>query len=72
MLEFCKKIWNCCYCFCKINEHDNYNAFNSEVRENGNGNVSVSDDKFCRTPTSFDRTYSLSNEPNVVYNDIYR
>jgi len=73
MLELCKKIWNkfcCCYYFHGINEDDNYNTFHSETRENGN--VSVTDDKFCRTSTSFDRSYTLSDESSFTYNEIYR
>jgi hypothetical protein len=77
MLDFCKKIWNkiCCCCFHGINDDDNYNTFYSETRENGNNtnnNVSVTDDKFYRTPTSFDRSYTLSNEQDFTYNEIYR
>ena len=78
MLELCKKIWNkfcCCYYFHVINEDDNYNTFHSETRENGNNinsNVSVTDDKFCRTSTSFDSSYTLSNESSFTYNEIYR
>ena len=78
MLELCKKIWNkfCCCCyFHGINEDDNYNTFHSETSENGNNinsNVSVTDDKFYRTPPSFDRSYTLSNEPTFTYNEIYR
>ena len=78
MLELCKKIWNkfcCCCCFHGINDDDNYNTFHSETRENSNNtnnNVSVTDDKFYRTPTSFDRSYTLSNEQEFTYNEIYR
>ena len=76
MLDFCKKIWNkLCCCFHGINDDDNYNTFHSETRENGNNtnsNVSVTDDKFYRTPTSFDRSYTLSNEQEFTYNEIYR
>ena len=77
MLDFCKKIWNkiCCCCFHGINDDDNYNTFYSETRENGNNtnnNVSVTDDKFYRTPTSFDHSYTLSNEQEFTYNEIYR
>jgi hypothetical protein len=73
MLELCKKIWNkfCCCCyFYGINEDDNYNTFHSETRENSN--VSVTDEKFCRTSTSFDSSYTLSDESSFTYNEIYR
>ena len=55
----------CCFKTSILDSHDNddYNVFNNDV--------TVTDDKLHRSPTSFDTKYSLSNEA-FNYSDIYR
>ena len=50
------------YCWCKTQDNDEYNIV---------VNNNVNDEKFHRTSTSVDNSYSLSNEA-FTYSDVYR
>lgn len=72
--NLCKKIIS--YCWCKTQDNDEYNIFENDVVNNVVINVvnnNVNDEKFHRTSTSVDNSYSysLSNEA-FTYSDVYR
>ena len=58
------------YCWCKTQDNDEYNIFENDVVNNVVNN-NVNDEKFHRTSTSVDNSYSLSNEA-FTYSDVYR
>ena len=65
--NFCKKIRYYCCCFTLTNDKDkNYNEFNDKDV------IVINSTNSPTSSSSIDHTYSLSDEPVITYNQIYK
>ena len=73
--NFCKKIRYCCCFTLTNNKDDNYTAFNDKdviVINSTNSTNSTNSPNSPTSSSSIDHTYSLSDEPVITYNQIYK